>query len=344
MATVYGGNNDGVNWSATCGSITSDGWRGFYTAPAAAGSCTVTGRLKTDFAVSVNAAVTVTGSSAPEPEPSAVAPSITGQPANRTVTAGQTASFSVSATGTAPLSYQWKKNGANIAGATSSTYNTPVTTIADSGAQFAVVVSNSAGSATSNPATLTVGASTLLLSVNPSSLSFGSVNLGASSTQSVAFTNSGNAAVTISNVAYSGAGFGISGLSSGQILSPGQTATLSVTFTPSVAGSLTGTITVTSNASNSPATVSLSGSGVQQVPHRALLTWSPSTSSVVGYQVYTSNVAGGPYTKLTTSALATPSYADNSVQSGKTYFYVVTSVNSDSVESVYSNQVSALIP
>src|SRR5207244_1102371 len=63
--------------------------------------------------------------------------------------------------GTAPLSYQWQKNGANIAGATSSSYTTPATTIADSGATFDVVVSNSIGNATSNLATLTASAAPL---------------------------------------------------------------------------------------------------------------------------------------------------------------------------------------
>jgi len=75
------------------------------------------------------------------------------------VTAGQTATFSVVAAGTPPLSYQWQKNGGGISGATSSTYTTPVTTTADSGEMFSVVVSNTAGSVTSNAATLTVNAS-----------------------------------------------------------------------------------------------------------------------------------------------------------------------------------------
>ena len=88
----------------------------------------------------------------------AIAPTITTQPVNQTVTAGQTASFSVVATGTAPVSYQWNKNGTAISGATSSTYTTPATTSSDSGAQFTVVVSNSAGSVTSTAATLTVNA------------------------------------------------------------------------------------------------------------------------------------------------------------------------------------------
>src|SRR5882762_2891368 len=95
----------------------------------------------------------------------AVAPSITTQPASQTVTAGQTATFSVAATGTAPLSYQWQKNGAAITGATSSTYTTPATTTSDNGAQFTVVVSNSVGKATSNAATLTVSAAAVAPSI-----------------------------------------------------------------------------------------------------------------------------------------------------------------------------------
>ncbi len=100
-------------------------------------------------ATSNPAMLTVTGSSA-------TAPTITTQPANQAVAAGQTATFSVTATGTGPLSYQWQKGTTPISGATSATYTTPATTASDSGSQFSVVVSNSVGSATSNPATLTV--------------------------------------------------------------------------------------------------------------------------------------------------------------------------------------------
>jgi acid phosphatase len=89
-----------------------------------------------------------------------VAPTITTQPTSQTVTVGQTATFTVAATGTAPLSYQWRKNGSAISGATSSSYTTPATTSSDNGAQFTVAVSNSAGSTTSNAATLTVTTST----------------------------------------------------------------------------------------------------------------------------------------------------------------------------------------
>src|SRR5881398_3340254 len=90
--------------------------------------------------------------------PAPVAPTITTQPASQTVTAGQTATFTVTATGTAPLSYHWQKNGTAIGGATAASYTTPSTTASDSGAQFTVVVSNAVGSVTSNAAALTVNA------------------------------------------------------------------------------------------------------------------------------------------------------------------------------------------
>src|SRR5439155_304103 len=83
-------------------------------------------------------------------------PTITGQPVSQTVTAGQPATFSVTATGTAPLSYQWQRGGVPISGATLASYTAPSTTSADNGAQFTVVVSNTAGSVASSVATLTV--------------------------------------------------------------------------------------------------------------------------------------------------------------------------------------------
>jgi hypothetical protein len=86
----------------------------------------------------------------------AAAPSIASQPASVAVAVGQTAAFSVMATGTAPLTYQWQRDNANIAGATSSTYTTPTTVSSDNGATFRVTVTNSSGSVTSISATLTV--------------------------------------------------------------------------------------------------------------------------------------------------------------------------------------------
>jgi hypothetical protein len=83
-------------------------------------------------------------------------PAITTQPSSVTVTVSQTATFSVQATGSGTLTYQWQKSSTAISGATSSSYTTAPTTAADSGSQFSVIVSNSIGNVTSNPATLTV--------------------------------------------------------------------------------------------------------------------------------------------------------------------------------------------
>jgi Abnormal spindle-like microcephaly-assoc'd, ASPM-SPD-2-Hydin/Immunoglobulin I-set domain len=272
-----------------------------------------------------------------------VAPQITTQPASQTVIAGKTASFTVAATGTAPLTYQWSKNGTVIGGATSPTYTTPAETTADNNAKFTVAVSNGAGSATSNAATLTVSASSLLLNSSASSLSFGSVTMPSSGTQTVTLTNAGNSLVTISGVTVSGAGFNATGVS-GVMLNPGQTATLTATFTPASAGAVTGKISVASNATNSPDSIALSGTGVAAASHSVALTWTPSASTVIGYNAYSSQQSGGPYTKMTSTPDAATSYTDSNVQAGQTYFFVVTSVDSSNVESAFSAEVSALIP
>jgi invasion protein IalB len=103
-----------------------------------------------------NAAGSVTSAAATlTVNPTVVAPSITQQPVSQTVTAGNNVTFSVTATGTAPLSYQWRKNGVNITGATSATLTLSAVTTNNAGS-YTVVVRNPAGSVTSSAATLTV--------------------------------------------------------------------------------------------------------------------------------------------------------------------------------------------
>ncbi len=100
------------------------------------------------------------GADAPPPPegapPAGVAPTITQQPASLTVAAGQPATFTVAATGTAPLSYQWRRNGTAITGATNTSYQVAAAANTDDGALFSVVVSNMVGSVTSVDARLTV--------------------------------------------------------------------------------------------------------------------------------------------------------------------------------------------
>jgi hypothetical protein len=94
--------------------------------------------------------------------PAAVAPAITAQPTGQSVVVGQAATFTVMASGTAPLNYQWQKGTTPIAGATASSYTTPASSLPDDGSTFEVVISNSGGSATSNSATLHVAAATTM--------------------------------------------------------------------------------------------------------------------------------------------------------------------------------------
>jgi hypothetical protein len=88
--------------------------------------------------------------------PASTAPVINTQPASRTVTEGETATFSVVAEDSSPLSYQWMKNGAAVSGAVASSYITSASTISDNGARFSVEVSNGAETSTSSEALLTV--------------------------------------------------------------------------------------------------------------------------------------------------------------------------------------------
>jgi hypothetical protein len=182
-----------------------------------------------------------------------------------------------------------------------------------------------------------------LLTASSAQVNFGSVSVSSSASQTVTLINSGNSNVTISNVVVAGAGFNASGGASGLILSPGQTATVTATFSPAAAGTLTGSLTVPSNASNSPSTIALTGTGIAQ-PHAVNLSWMPSTSAVVGYNVYSSHVSGGPYVKLNPAPVATSNYTDATVQSAQTYYYVATAVATNNSESGFSPEVSAVVP
>ena len=272
------------------------------------------------------------------------APVITIQPTSQTVTVPNSAVFSAAATGTAPMSYQWMRNGLSISGASGSTYMTSATSTSDNGAAFSVVISNAAGSATSAAAVLTVApATTVLLNPSVSNLNFYNVNLSSSASQNVTLTNAGNSNVTISQVMVSGAGFNAGG-AAGLILSPKQSTVVNVTFTPSSSGAASGSVIVSSNATNSPATIGLMGTGVTPIVHSVSLSWTDGDTGVTGYNTYVASVSGGPYLKLTSTPTAGTSYVDSSVQSGRTYYYVVTALDSTNQESTYSSEIAAIVP
>ena len=185
------------------------------------------------------------------------------------------------------------------------------------------------------------------LSPSTSNLTFGSVTVGTPSSLPMTLTNTGTGNVSISGVSASGTAFTASG-GAGVTLAPNQSTTVTVTFDPNAAGSVTGGLVIASNAANST-NVALSGTGVAasssaSTQHSVALKWSPSATAVTGYFVYRGTVSGGPYSKLFASIDTSPNYKDSSVSGGLTYYYVVTSVDSSSVESAFSNQVSVTIP
>lgn len=84
--------------------------------------------------------------------------------------------------------------------------------------------------------------------------------------------------------------------------------------------------------------------GTGTTSHTVDLSWNASTSQVVGYNVYRGSQTGGPYTMINPVLEASTNFADSNVQSGQTYYYVVTSVDSSSHESAYSSPAQASIP
>jgi hypothetical protein len=191
----------------------------------------------------------------------------------------------------------------------------------------------------------TGASSTRAISLGTTSLNFGSEIIGGSSPLQVAVNNSGNSSLTISAINVTGAGFSVTGGVAGTTLAAGQTAELNVVFAPKATGIVSGTVSLVSNATNSPNSLAVTGTGVSSTTHSVSLSWLASSSSgVAGYYVYRSTVSGSSYTRITSSALSALQYTDGSVTSGKTYYYVVTAVTSSGTESALSGQVDAIIP
>jgi len=204
------------------------------------------------------------------------------------------------------------------------------------------IVSNASNS------TVTVSLSgtgvTYQLTLSPSTLVFGNVNISQNAVLPVALTNNGTTNVTVSQVTAGGTGFSVSSPKLPLSLTPEQTTSLTVTFAPVSAGSFTGSLTITSNAPNSPLTGSLSGAGV----HWVQLTWTGSAGAS-GYNVYRSlygsNACGTSYSRINLSGpIGETSYQDSEVTSGVKYCYVTTAVNDQGQESGYSNEAAVTIP
>ena len=276
-----------------------------------------------------------------------------------TVAVGSTLSLSVTLKNSGGSSLQVSNASVSGSGFAMSGLSLPLTLAAGQSKAFNVTFAPTAATTASGTVSITSNASNPLLtislsgtgtvvpgqlSVAPGSITFSNVTVGTSQSQSGTLSAS-TAAVTVSSISgLSGTEFSVSGLKLPITIPAGGTASFTVTFTPQASGSTSATASFASNASNTPATQSLSGSGVAPIQHTVALSWTASTSVVVGYNVYRGTQSGGPYTKINSVLQAPANYTDSTVQSGQTYYYVTTAVDSNSAESGYSNEVQAAIP
>lgn len=211
------------------------------------------------------------------------------------------------------------------------------------------------GGPVSVPVTGSGNAAKAALSLSSAAVSFGNVSLQATSAQSVTLSNTGNEKVQVTGVSLKGAGFGVANLTPGLTLSPQQSVGFNVWFRPAAAGLVTGTLTISSPALANPVQLAISGTGVTtsgggtpsttgSTSRTVTLAWNASTSSVSGYRVYRAGTLGGPYTRITSQTVTGLTYGDSSVSGGSTYYYVVTAINSQEIESGYSNEASVSVP
>ena len=206
-----------------------------------------------------------------------------------------------------------------------------------------VIVSDASNSNLSIALSGTATASGQLL-LSPTTLDFGSITVGQNKSLTATLSASGSS-VTVSSASTSNPEFSLSGVSFPLALAAGQSAPVSVTFTPQSSGTASGSISFSSNALTNPTIETLTGAGVTAPQHQVQLSWGASSSSgVTGYNVYRGGVSGGPYTKINSALVVGTNYSDSSVQAGKTYFYVTTALNGSGTESAYSNEVQATVP
>ena len=200
-----------------------------------------------------------------------------------------------------------------------------------SGARYAQVTltDNAAGSPQAVNLTGTGSTTLSTVSLSATSLAFGNepVTLTTAS-DAVTLTNTGSSALSISSITVTGSNAGDFTQTStcGSSVAAGGNCTIVVLFTPSASGARTATISVADNASGSPQTISLSGTGT----HDVILTWTGSTEGIAGYNVYRGTASGGESTTpLNSSPLPEPTYCDEAVQAGQEYYYVVEAVGSN---------------
>ena len=181
------------------------------------------------------------------------------------------------------------------------------------------------------------------LTASEAGIDFDDVAVGNASERKVVLTNSGNRAVSISAISVSGAEFSLCGAGAVS-LSPGQKISVDVNFAPRSAGRRAGSLRVLGVEGGSLLEIPLSAAGVAASQNVVKLNWEESPASVGGYVIYRSTDPTGPYARLSSQAISSAEYVDTGLAAGHTYYYVVTTVGADEVESEYSAPIRATVP
>jgi len=180
------------------------------------------------------------------------------------------------------------------------------------------------------------------LTIAPAPLNFGNVAEGTTNTLPITLSAAGGS-VTVSSASSSSSQFVLEGASFPLTLTGGQTLSFNVAFTPQSSGTISGSLSFASNASNSQASETLNGVGTITT-YSVSLYWN-SSSEAQGYNVYRSTAANGTYSKINSSLNPTTAYTDSTVAPGQTYYYEATTVSSSGQESARSTPaVQAVVP
>ena len=277
---------------------------GLYTAPSSAGTYTVTATSAADSTKSATAVVTVSQTTQV---------SISISPSTVSLSTGGQEQFTANVSGTSNTAVTWSASGGTVS--TSGLYVAP-----SAAGTYTIKAVSVADPTKSASATASVSvAQAIAVSVSPTT-----VAMPQKWQQQFAATVSGSSNTAVTWSVKQGTG----------------TITQSGLYTAPQAVE-TDVITATSQADT---TKSASASVTVVAPHTVSLKWSASTSSSTSYyKVYRGTVSGGPYSLLSNNVSAT-SYTDTSVQSGSTYYYVTTAVDSSGIESGYSDVAQAVVP
>ena len=238
----------------------------------------------------------------------AAAISVSVSPTTATVTSGGTEQFSAQVTNTSNTAVTWSATSGTVS--TAGLFTAPTVTATKTMTVTATSVADNTKSAS---ATVTVNATAGILTLNPTSISFGSVTVGqTSAVLTTTLTNTGNASLTITNDAISAGDFnwGGKGTCNYGTLAPGASCLYSAKFTPTATGTRTGTITIYSTASNATVTLPLSGIGTSATS--GTLAASPATLALGSVVVGTSGTASGTLTAGGSSVTVSAVSSNNS--------------------------------